>query len=200
MNRWRSLGVADQYGKRVVVTGANTGLGYQAALALAGAGAEVVLAVRDLDRGQAAAQRIRDRLDDAKLRVSYLDLADLASVRDFAAAQVVGRSARSVDQQRRSDADAAPGAHSGRLREPAGRQPSRSLRADRRSAAGAPAGAGRPGRVGDLAERAAGQAARSRAGADREIHADGGVQPVKTRRCAVRRGARPPAAPRRIRP
>ncbi|MEP6560748.1 MAG: SDR family NAD(P)-dependent oxidoreductase, partial [Nakamurella sp.] len=88
MNRWRSLGVADQYGRRVVVTGANTGLGYQAALALAGAGAEVVLAVRDLDRGQAAAQRIRDRLDDAQLRVSYLDLADLASVRDFVAMQL----------------------------------------------------------------------------------------------------------------
>ena len=44
----------------MIVTGANTGLGYQTALALAGAGAEVVMAVRDLDRGQAAAQRIRD--------------------------------------------------------------------------------------------------------------------------------------------
>jgi NAD(P)-dependent dehydrogenase (short-subunit alcohol dehydrogenase family) len=87
VNRWRSLGVADQYGKRAVITGANAGLGYQTALALAGAGAEVVLAVRDLDRGQAAALRIRDRLDDARVRVSYLDLADLASVRDFAAAQ-----------------------------------------------------------------------------------------------------------------
>jgi len=87
VNRWRSLGVADQYGKRVVVTGANSGLGYQAALTLAGAGAEVILAVRDLDRGQAAALRIRDQLDDAKLRVSYLDLADLQSVRDFATMQ-----------------------------------------------------------------------------------------------------------------
>jgi NAD(P)-dependent dehydrogenase (short-subunit alcohol dehydrogenase family) len=87
VNRWRSLGVADQYGKRVVVTGANSGLGFQAALMLAGAGAEVVLAVRDLDRGQTAALRIRDQLDDARLRVSYLDLADLQSVRDFAAIQ-----------------------------------------------------------------------------------------------------------------
>jgi len=87
VNRWRSLGVADQHGRRAVVTGANTGLGYQTALALAGVGAEVVMAVRDLDRGQAAAQRIRESIDDAKLRVIHLDLADLASVRDFAAEQ-----------------------------------------------------------------------------------------------------------------
>ena len=60
MKGWHSLGVTDQYGRRAVVTGANTGLGYQTALALAGAGAEVVMAVRDLDRGQDAAQRIRD--------------------------------------------------------------------------------------------------------------------------------------------
>ena len=87
MNRWRSLGVADQYGRRVIVTGANTGLGYQTALALAGAGAEVVMAVRDLDRGQAAAQRIREQIEQAKLRVIHLDLASLASVHDFAAGQ-----------------------------------------------------------------------------------------------------------------
>ncbi len=84
VNAWRSLGVADQFGRRVVVTGANTGLGYQTSLALASAGAEVVMAVRDLDRGQAAAQAIRDQIEDAKLRVIHLDLADLASVRDFA--------------------------------------------------------------------------------------------------------------------
>ncbi len=77
----------DQYGRRVIVTGANTGLGYQTALALAAAGAEVVMAVRDLDRGQAAAQRIRDEVDDAKLRIIHLDLADLASVHDFAATE-----------------------------------------------------------------------------------------------------------------
>lgn len=84
MNAWRSIGVADQFGRRVVVTGANTGLGYQTSLALAGAGAEVVMAVRDLDRGQAAAQSIRQQIDEAKLRVIHLDLADLSSVHDFA--------------------------------------------------------------------------------------------------------------------
>ena len=87
MTLWHSLPVPDQHGRRAIVTGANTGLGYQAALALAGAGAEVVMAVRDLDRGQAAAQRIRDNVDDAKLRIIHLDLADLASVHDFAASE-----------------------------------------------------------------------------------------------------------------
>jgi NAD(P)-dependent dehydrogenase (short-subunit alcohol dehydrogenase family) len=81
---WHSLDVPDQYGRRAIVTGANTGLGYQTALALAAAGAEVVMAVRDLDRGQAAAQRIRDEVVDAKLRIIHLDLADLRSVHDFA--------------------------------------------------------------------------------------------------------------------
>ncbi len=88
MNRWRDLGVRDQTGRRAVVTGANAGLGYQTALALAGAGAEVVMGVRDLDKGQEAAQRIRERIELAKVRVILLDLGDLSSVRHFAAAQV----------------------------------------------------------------------------------------------------------------
>ena len=84
---WHSIGIPDQVGRRAIVTGANTGLGFAAAKALAGAGAEVVLAVRDLDRGVMAVQRIRDALDEAKVRVVHLDLASLASVADFAAAQ-----------------------------------------------------------------------------------------------------------------
>ncbi len=87
-DRWRHLEVADQLGRRAIVTGANTGLGYVSTLALVTAGAEVVMAVRDLDRGQVAAQRIREKAPDARLRVIHLDLSDLASVRDFAAAQV----------------------------------------------------------------------------------------------------------------
>lgn len=90
MNSWHSLGVPDQYGRRAVVTGANTGLGFQTALALAGAGAEVVMAVRDLDRGQAAAQVIREEHEKAAVRVVRLDLASLASVHEFAAAEAAG--------------------------------------------------------------------------------------------------------------
>jgi len=87
VNRWRSIGLPDQVGRRAIITGANTGLGFAVARTLAGAGAEVVLAVRDLDKGVAAAQRIRDDLDEAKVRVAHLDLASLSSVADFTMAQ-----------------------------------------------------------------------------------------------------------------
>jgi NAD(P)-dependent dehydrogenase (short-subunit alcohol dehydrogenase family) len=83
--RWQGLDVTDQYGRRAVVTGANSGLGYQSALALARAGATVTMAVRDLDRGQAAAQRIRADVPAARLRVVHVDLSRLASVADFTA-------------------------------------------------------------------------------------------------------------------
>lgn len=86
--RWHSIGLPDQVGRRVIVTGANTGLGFAAARVLAGAGADVVLAVRDLDKGVAASLRIRHEFDDAQVRVVHLDLANLASIADFAAAQV----------------------------------------------------------------------------------------------------------------
>ena len=83
--RWQGLTVADQFGRRAVVTGANSGLGYQSALALAAAGASVTMAVRDLDRGQVAAQRIRAEVPSARLRVVHLDLSRLASIADFTA-------------------------------------------------------------------------------------------------------------------
>ncbi|NIZ92427.1 oxidoreductase [Kineococcus rubinsiae] len=70
----------DQHGRTVVVTGASSGIGRSAARALAGAGARVVLAVRNADRGRAAAATMPG---DTEVRV--VDLADLASVRAFAA-------------------------------------------------------------------------------------------------------------------
>jgi NAD(P)-dependent dehydrogenase (short-subunit alcohol dehydrogenase family) len=69
----------DFTGRTVVVTGANSGIGLAAARALAGAGARVVLAVRDADRGRRAAATI-----PGEHEVRPLDLADLASVRAFA--------------------------------------------------------------------------------------------------------------------
>ena len=72
-------------GRRVIVTGSNTGLGFQTAQAFAAAGGEVVLAVRSLVRGQAAADRIRTQVPGASIRVSQVDLADLGSVSEFVA-------------------------------------------------------------------------------------------------------------------
>jgi len=74
----------DLFGKTVVVTGANGGLGYEAAAAFAAKNAHVVLACRKLDKAQEAAESIRARAEGADLEVMALDLADLASVRGFA--------------------------------------------------------------------------------------------------------------------
>jgi NAD(P)-dependent dehydrogenase (short-subunit alcohol dehydrogenase family) len=80
-SKWDLTDISDQTGRTVVVTGANSGLGVATVEALAGAGAHVVLAVRDLKRGEAAAAGVRGSVE-----VRRLDLADLASVREFAAA------------------------------------------------------------------------------------------------------------------
>ena len=74
-------------GKRAIITGANSGLGFETALVLSALGAEVTLAVRNIVAGAAAADRIRTHQPDARLAVEPLDLADLASVRAFTAAQ-----------------------------------------------------------------------------------------------------------------
>lgn len=83
-DRWTAANVPDQSGRTAVITGANTGIGYEAARVLAERGATVVLAVRDTARGQAAADRILAAAPAAKVRVRALDLASLASVREAA--------------------------------------------------------------------------------------------------------------------
>ena len=76
---WTPARLPDLYGRTAVVTGASSGLGADTARALAGAGARVVLAVRDPAKGRAVADRI-----DGETEVRALDLGDLASVRAFA--------------------------------------------------------------------------------------------------------------------
>lgn len=78
--KWNASDLPALAGRTAVVTGANSGLGFTAADALARAGAHVVLAVRDPERGRAAAARV-----NGSTEVRRLDLADLSSVREFAA-------------------------------------------------------------------------------------------------------------------
>jgi NAD(P)-dependent dehydrogenase (short-subunit alcohol dehydrogenase family) len=82
--KWTAADIPDQAGRTAVVTGANSGLGLAAARALAGAGADVVLACRNTEKGEAAVASIRADVPDASLALESLDLSSLESVRAFA--------------------------------------------------------------------------------------------------------------------
>lgn len=79
-DRLAPLGLPDLSGRRAVVTGASSGIGLVTALRLAGAGARVVLAVRDQLRGDTAAARIRTAHPDASVSVELIELGSLVSV------------------------------------------------------------------------------------------------------------------------
>src|SRR3954468_14240438 len=81
---WTFANLPDLTGRTAVVTGANTGLGYETAAELAAHGAHVVLAVRNLDKGKAAADLITRRHPGAEVTVQELDLTSLESVREAA--------------------------------------------------------------------------------------------------------------------
>jgi NAD(P)-dependent dehydrogenase (short-subunit alcohol dehydrogenase family) len=84
---WNLDDAPRQDGKTAIVTGATGGLGFETALGLARLGATTVLAGRNPDKGAAALARIRRELPQAEVRFAALDLASLASVARFAAAQ-----------------------------------------------------------------------------------------------------------------
>ncbi|WP_116111834.1 oxidoreductase [Austwickia chelonae] len=80
MSRWTTVDIPDQTGRRFVITGANSGIGFEAARALAGKGAHVVMACRNTTKGEAARVGM-----GGSTEVRHLDLADLESVANFAA-------------------------------------------------------------------------------------------------------------------
>ncbi|CDQ42667.1 SDR family NAD(P)-dependent oxidoreductase [Mycolicibacterium neoaurum] len=82
--KWTESNVPDQSGRTAIVTGANTGLGYETARVLAARGARVVIAVRDTAKGDQAAAKIRAATPKADLQVLELDLGSLQSVRTAA--------------------------------------------------------------------------------------------------------------------
>src|ERR1700733_11932319 len=81
MAKWTTADIPDQSGRVAVITGANTGLGYETAAALAEHGAHVVLAVRNLDKGKDAVARITANSAQADVALQELDLTSLESVR-----------------------------------------------------------------------------------------------------------------------
>ncbi len=95
MPKWTTADIPDQIGRTAVITGANTGLGYETAAALAAKGAHVVLAVRNIDKGQDAARRIGQASPGARVEVAELDLTSLASI--HAAAEQLKSTHKSID-------------------------------------------------------------------------------------------------------
>ena len=83
-SRWTATAIPDQRGRVAVVTGSNTGLGFETAGALAARGARVVLAVRNLDKGKEAASAITAATPGADVTLQELDLGSLDSVRSAA--------------------------------------------------------------------------------------------------------------------
>lgn len=84
MTKWTTANIPDQSGRTAVVTGANTGLGLETAKALAAKGSHVVLAVRNLTKGEAAVEWISRSVPAASLELQRLDLGSLGSVREAA--------------------------------------------------------------------------------------------------------------------
>ena len=82
--KWTVGDIPDLSGKTILVTGANSGLGLECSTVLAGKGARVIMAVRNLQKGEKAREQILVRYPQANLDLMQLDLANLQSVRDFA--------------------------------------------------------------------------------------------------------------------
>ena len=84
MAKWTVDDMPDLSGKTIIVTGSNSGIGYEAALGFAGKHATVVLACRSMEKANAAVAQIKSAHPDASVAAMELDLASLASVRKFA--------------------------------------------------------------------------------------------------------------------
>lgn len=81
---WTFKDVPDLTGKTIIVTGGNSGLGYEAVKVFSRKNADVVLASRNIERGETAKETIIAEFPNAKIKVMKLDLGDLSSVHEFA--------------------------------------------------------------------------------------------------------------------
>jgi NAD(P)-dependent dehydrogenase (short-subunit alcohol dehydrogenase family) len=94
-DKWTTADIPSQRGHLALITGATGGLGYETALELARAGAEVIVTGRNAEKGEAALKRIRQEVPGALIRFDAIDLASLASI-EQAAVRLLGE-ARSID-------------------------------------------------------------------------------------------------------
>jgi NAD(P)-dependent dehydrogenase (short-subunit alcohol dehydrogenase family) len=81
---WTKSNIPDQTGKTIIVTGANTGIGYETALALYEAGAHLVLACRSMDKAKDAQKKLEALNGKGTLEISKLNLSDLNDIKEFA--------------------------------------------------------------------------------------------------------------------
>lgn len=84
MGKWNTENIGDLTGKRVVITGASSGLGLEASKVLASKGAEVIMAVRSLSKGERALRNILQDNSHAKVTLMQVNMDNLASVKSFA--------------------------------------------------------------------------------------------------------------------
>lgn len=84
MKRWNTDNISDLTGKRVVITGASSGLGLEAANVLTSKGAEVIMAVRSLTKGERAVSYICEKNPNARIRLMQVNMDSIKSVKSFA--------------------------------------------------------------------------------------------------------------------
>ena len=83
-DKWTSEDIPDQTGKIAIVTGANSGLGFEVAKVLARKGAHVIMGCRNIEKAEEAHNQIISEEGNVSLEIIQLDLSDLASIREFA--------------------------------------------------------------------------------------------------------------------
>ena len=88
---WKAEHIPQLAGRRFLITGANSGIGYAAALKLARKDAELILACRDLEKGEAALAHLREEAPSVRAELVALDLSSVASIRAFAAQEIARR-------------------------------------------------------------------------------------------------------------